>query len=243
VAHGLDTLPGDCLVGQEPERPAGMACGWRTAPACDQPCLSRAIPAGRTGGRCLFLPVAGGVESLCDRTLSDAKHGIHTDGEALGYPLIRPGRTIRLGFQQEIGMAYRVGWGVPVPGQLGQWAAFLISKTDDVLFVQGTLRLRARDWLRRNHHLLTHKNKADNALGLTPIVAGFARKGKHHTAIASEFDSRLSPPYACSRSARFQNRSNPLVYGDHIPRAAGSHRPSGYDCRLSVYYEPGAHNI
>jgi hypothetical protein len=29
-------------------------------------------------------------------------------------------------------------------------------------------------------------------------------KSKHHTAIASEFDSRLSPPYACSRSARFK---------------------------------------
>jgi hypothetical protein len=141
-----------------------MACGWRTAPEGDEPCRSRAIQEGSTGGMRLLLPVECGVESRFDHPLSDAKHGIHTDGEALSYPPIRPGSTIHIGFPQDSGMSYLVGCGLPCPGQLGQWAAFLISKTDAVLFVQGTLRLIARYGLRRNDHLLTHKNKTDKAL-------------------------------------------------------------------------------
>jgi hypothetical protein len=141
-----------------------MACGWRTAPECDEPCLSRAIQEGSTGGMRLFLPVECGVESLFDQTLSDAKHGIHTDGEALSYLLIRPGRTLHIGFQQDIGMSYLVGCGFPFPGYLGQLAAFLSRKTYEVLFVHGTLRLSARSCLRRNDNLLTHKNKTDKPL-------------------------------------------------------------------------------
>jgi hypothetical protein len=116
------------------------------------------------GGMRLFLPVECSFESLFDQALSDAKHGIDTDGEALGYPLIRPGRTIRIGFQQDIGMSYLVCCGFPFPRQLGQLSAFLISKTYDILLVHGTLRLIARYWLRRNNNLLTCKNKADKAL-------------------------------------------------------------------------------
>jgi hypothetical protein len=112
----------------------------------------------------LFLPVECGVESLFDQTLSDAKHGIHTDGEALSYLLIRPGRTLHIGFQQDIGMSYLVGCGFPFPGYLGQLAAFLSRKTYEVLFVHGTLRLSARSCLRRNDNLLTHKNKTDKPL-------------------------------------------------------------------------------
>jgi hypothetical protein len=51
-----------------------------------------------------------------------------------------------------------------LPRQLRQLGAFCLGKTSDVLFVHDTPRLRARSALRRNHHCLTSKNKADKAL-------------------------------------------------------------------------------
>ena len=109
MADGLDHLSGHGLVGQEPERPAGMACGWGTAPQCDQPCLPLAIQQGTPGGIGRLLPVEGGLKPLCNQPLSDAKDAIDTDGAALGDSCIRPSRPIRIGFQKDIGMAYLVG--------------------------------------------------------------------------------------------------------------------------------------
>src|SRR6266568_8439927 len=141
-----------------------MSGGWRTAPERDQPCLSLAIQEGRMGGTSLFLPVECCLELLFDQTLSDSKHGIDTDREAFCYPVISPGRTIRIGFQKNIGMSYLVCCGFPFPGKLSQLAAFLIRKTHDVLLVNGTLRLKSHYCLRRNNNLVTYKNKADKVL-------------------------------------------------------------------------------
>jgi|SRR5207249_2695934 len=98
MADGIDNLQDHCLVCQEPERPAGMSCGWCTTPECYQPCLPLAIQHGTPGGMGLFLPVEGGLKPLFNQTLSNAKHGVDTDGEALCYPFVGPGRTIRIGF-------------------------------------------------------------------------------------------------------------------------------------------------
>ena len=69
-------------------------------------------------------------------------------------------------------MSYLVGCSFSCPGQLSHLFAFLIRKTYDVLFVHGTLRLITHDALRRNHNLLTSKNKADKALVLYEQVLG-----------------------------------------------------------------------
>ncbi len=70
-----------------------------------------------------------------------------------------------------------------------------------------------------------------------PSLTGSARKSKHGPAVATEFDSGLSPPYACCRSGRFPDRSSNSVYGDHIPRVLGSvgtERPIGRERRSSA---------
>jgi hypothetical protein len=61
-----------------------MSCGGRTAPEGYQPGLSLAIQEGPPGGLGLLLPVAGGLKPLFDQPLSDSKHGMATDGAALG---------------------------------------------------------------------------------------------------------------------------------------------------------------
>src|SRR5262245_47922315 len=142
-----------------------MTFGWCTAPQGYQPCLPLAIQKGTPGGMGLFLPVEGGLQPLFDQSLSDAQHGMDTDGEALGYPCICPGMAIRIGFQKDMGMAYLVGRRGPLPGQLSQLSAFLIRKTYDVLLVHGTLHLITHYALRWNNNLLTSKNKADKVLG------------------------------------------------------------------------------
>ena len=105
MADRLHNGQGYRLVGQEPQGPAGMPSGGRTAPERDQPRLALAIQAGCPGGALLGLPVERGLQPLFDQTLADAQHGIDTDGEALGDLRIRPGRPIRIGFQQDMGMA------------------------------------------------------------------------------------------------------------------------------------------
>src|SRR5262249_39779171 len=94
------------LVGQEAQSPAGMPGRRRPAPECDQACLTHAIQEWRAGGALLWLPVEGGLQPVFDQTLSDAQHSINTDGEALSDLGIRPSRAIRIGFQQDISMAY-----------------------------------------------------------------------------------------------------------------------------------------
>jgi hypothetical protein len=64
----------------------------------------------------LLLPVEGGLEALCDQALSNAMHGIDTDGEALSDLLIRPGRPICVGFQQDMRLADLVGGSFAFPG-------------------------------------------------------------------------------------------------------------------------------
>ena len=74
----------------------------------------------------LLLPVECGLKPLFDKTLSDAQHSIDTDGEALGDLGIRPGRSIRIGFQKDMSMSDLVGCRFSFAGQLSQLAAFLI---------------------------------------------------------------------------------------------------------------------
>jgi hypothetical protein len=112
----------------------------------------------------LFLPGEGGLQPLFDQPLSDSHNGIDTDGEALGYPRIGPCRTIRIGFQQDIGMPDLVGRSFPRADQLGQVLTFCIGKTHDVFFGHYTLRLIPCSSLKRNDTLVTHKNKDDKAL-------------------------------------------------------------------------------
>ena len=141
-----------------------MPCRGRTAPERHQSGLALAIQAGRPGGALLGRPGEGGLEPLFDQTLADAKHGIDTYGEALSDLGIGPGRPIRIGFQQDMGMADLGGGGFPFADPLSQLAAFLIRKTHDILFVHGTLRLLTRYFRRRNSNRLTSKNEADKAL-------------------------------------------------------------------------------
>ena len=82
-----------------------MAHRRRTAPQGDQPRLSGAIQAARAGGALLFLAAQRRLKALCNQALADAAHGIDTDGEARGNLLIRPGRPIRIGFQEVRRMA------------------------------------------------------------------------------------------------------------------------------------------
>jgi hypothetical protein len=168
VAERLDKLQDDGLVGQEPERPAGLAGGWCTAPAGEQPCLPRAIQQGTPGGRGLLLPVESCLQPLLAHTLSDAKHGMDTDGAALCNPCLRPGRAIRVRLHKAMGMRYLGGCSVPLARKCCQWATFLFGKTHDVLLVHGILRLRTRYALRQNKNLSTSKNKADKALYNVP---------------------------------------------------------------------------
>ena len=60
----------------------------------------------------LLLPVECNLQPLFDQTLSDAQHGIDTDGEALGDLGIRPGKAIRIGFQKDMSMSDLVTSGV-----------------------------------------------------------------------------------------------------------------------------------
>jgi hypothetical protein len=148
-----------------------MPCGRLTTPERDQSCLGLAIQARSAGGTLLFLPVECGLQSLFDPTLSDAKHGIDTHGEALGDLGIRPSRPIRIGFQQDMGVS-DLGCGrSPFAGQFCQLGAFLVGKTYDVFFVHGTLRLITPSVLRRKHNRLTSKIKADKALGFHRIIS------------------------------------------------------------------------
>jgi hypothetical protein len=112
----------------------------------------------------LGLAVECSLKPLFDKTLADTQDSIDTHGEALGDPCIRPGRTSRISFQQDMGMADLVSGRFAFPRQLRQLCAFCIGKPYDVLFVHDTLRLIARSALRRNHNRLTSKNKADKAL-------------------------------------------------------------------------------
>ena len=166
MADRLDNRQSHSLVGQEPERPPGMPGGWRTTPESNASCLPLTIQAGLPGGMVLFLPGEGGLQPLFDQPLSDSHNGIDTDGEALGYPRIGPCRTIRIGFQQDIGMPDLVGRSFPRADQLGQVLTFCIGKTHDVFFGYYTLRLIPCSSLKRNDTLVTHKNKDDKALVL-----------------------------------------------------------------------------
>src|SRR4029453_1712445 len=170
-----------------------MPCGGRTASERYQPGFCRSIQAGRTGGPLLFLPVEGGLKPLFDQTLSDPKHGIHTDGEALGDLCIRPGRPIRIGFYKDMSMSDLVGRCFPFSGQLCQLVAFLIRKPHDVLLVHGTLRLLTRYTLRRNSNRLTSKNEADKVL-----VAG--AKFRRATTTFAE-SQRVKKPRIVSRTS------------------------------------------
>jgi hypothetical protein len=99
MADRLHNVQSHRLVCQEPQGPAGLPCRWLTAPEREQSCLALAIQAWCAGGALLFLPVESGLQPVCDQTLSDAQHGIDTDGETLGDPGIRSSRTIRISFQ------------------------------------------------------------------------------------------------------------------------------------------------
>lgn len=152
MADRLHNVQSRSLVCQEPQGPAGMPGGRLTAPERDQSCLPLAIQARHAGGVLLLLPVERGLQPLFDPTLSDAKHGIDTHGEALSDLGIRPGRPIRIGFQQDVGVSDLVCGGVPFSGQLCQRGAFLVGKTYDVFFVHGALRLITPSALRRHHN-------------------------------------------------------------------------------------------
>jgi hypothetical protein len=54
----------------------------------------------------LFLPVDCRLEPLLDQPLADPQNSIDADGEALGDPGVCPGRPIRIGLQQDLGIAY-----------------------------------------------------------------------------------------------------------------------------------------
>jgi hypothetical protein len=105
-------------------------------------CLPFTISARRARGTRLLLPGERRLSPLFDPALSDALDGRHTDGEALGDVRIRPRRAIGIGLQQAMGMPDLGGHRLPLPDQLGSWAAFLSRKTHDVLLVHGWLRLR-----------------------------------------------------------------------------------------------------
>jgi hypothetical protein len=165
VAARLHNLQRHSLVSQEPKRPAGVAVRWCTAPEGHQPGLPLAIQPRGTGGLGLWLSVECRLKPLFDPTLSATQDGIDTDGEALGDPRIRPGRTSCIRFQQAMGMADLGSGRFAFPRQLRQLGAFCIGKTYNVLFVHDTRRLIARSALRRHHNRLPSKNKADKALG------------------------------------------------------------------------------
>src|SRR5262245_31215942 len=119
MADRLDDGQGHSLVCQEPQGPAGMACGWLTASERDQSRLPLAIEERRARWTRLFLPVESSLQPLFDQSLSDAMDGIDTDGETLGDALIRPGRAIGISFQQDLGMPDLVCRRFPFPSQLG----------------------------------------------------------------------------------------------------------------------------
>jgi hypothetical protein len=137
MADRLHNVQSPGPVCQEPQGPSGMPCGGLTASERDQSCFGLAIQARRAGGALLFLPVECGLQPLFDPTLSDAKHGIDAHGEALGDLGIRPGRPIRIGFQQDMGVSDLVCGRSPFSDQLCQLDAVLVGKTYDVLFVHG----------------------------------------------------------------------------------------------------------
>ena len=116
MAERLDPVSGHRLVCQEPPGPAGLPCGWLTAPERDPAGLALTSQARRSGGARLLLPVASGLKPWFDQTVSDPKNGLETDRTACGALCICPGRPLRIGFQQPLGLPHLGGCSGPLPG-------------------------------------------------------------------------------------------------------------------------------
>src|ERR1700675_4246274 len=104
MGRGRTNLPLDHFIGPKPHRPPRMSLRGPQAAQSHEGCLRRAVEEWLRGWTLLLFAVEGCLQSLLHTAFPQACNGMGVHRESASNLLITPGRSIRIRFEEHVGL-------------------------------------------------------------------------------------------------------------------------------------------